>query len=1176
MAQPGHEMVVDPADDYEMIDGKGYEDKQDVAIITPADSPSDATMDATEITAAQEEEPEEPLADEYPGMLAKYMPEIPELDVKAEGHYTWTIENWGQLGKREHSPQFEVGGIPWQVLFFPYSNNVLDQTAFYLEHGYGESENVPEGWYACAQFMIVLWNKDDPSCYVQHSATHRFNADEGDWGFSRFLEIRKLFAPGYQGHPRALIENDSVNVTAYVRIYKDPTGVLWHNFNNYDSKKETGMIGLKNQGATCYLNSLLQSLYFTNAFRKAVYQIPTEQEADRTNSAWALQRLFHQLQTSETTVGTQELTASFGWETRHIFEQQDVQELSRILMDRLEEKMKGTPAEKALANMFVGRMKTYISCINVEYESSRMEDFWDIQLNVSGNKNLHDSFRDYIQVETLEGDNKYFAEGFGLQDAKKGVIFESFPTVLHLQLKRFEYDINRDAMMKVNDRYEFPETFDAAPYLSESADKSESWTYQLHGVLVHSGDFNAGHYYAFLKPTKDGHFYRFDDEKVTRATLKESLDENFGGEYNTNATQAAMRNPYTRTISNKKSMSAYMLVYIRQTRVDEVLEPVGEEKTPEHIAQQLAQEKAEYEARRKEKEEAHLYLQAAAIWDESFRHYQGFDLAKWEPDPDAPSAPTYYRTLKTSTVGEFIQKLAEEKDLNPKHLRVWVMVNRQNKTSRPDQPLLDLDQTLDDVYRRHCPRERAIRLWVEIADTIENGSVVWPETQSAQASNYDVLVFLKYFDHESQTLTGVGHAYIKRYAKVADLLPMIGKLMNWPEKQYQNVQLFEEIKNSMIEPMKTKLTIAAAEIQDGDVICFQRPIADSEATALAQAGNYPGTREFYDYLLNRVDVWFYPRFSGSVNPEDTDAEVFSLTLNRKMNYDQFSTKVGEYLKQDPTHIRFLSMNITTNKPKSIIRKQVPSTHTGIGPGGQTLWAVLHPHTVSAYGATQREDALYYEVMEMSLQELETKKAQKILFVSDGINKEEQFELLVPKGGNVRDILATLKKKAQLDDATISNTKIYSVHQHKIQKEFALEHPISSITDFAQLVAEVIPEPELEAKAAAEVKGLKGREFSCFHFEKESSRTFGIPFTLWFVEGETLLTLKQRISARTGLKGKRLDEIKFALISRLPYSKPEYLKDDDIVFDLANTEDLLALDHLNRNKRSGAGDTLYIR
>lgn len=83
-----------------------------------------------------------------------------------------------------------------------------------------------------------------------------------------------------------MVENDTVKVSAYIRIYKDPTGVLWHNFmksvvclyiktianfGSYNSKKETGMVGLKNQGATCYLNSLLQSLYFTNAFRKVYY-----------------------------------------------------------------------------------------------------------------------------------------------------------------------------------------------------------------------------------------------------------------------------------------------------------------------------------------------------------------------------------------------------------------------------------------------------------------------------------------------------------------------------------------------------------------------------------------------------------------------------------------------------------------------------------------------------------------------------------------------------------------------------------------------------------------------------------------------------------------------------------------------------------------------------------------
>ena len=36
-----------------------------------------------------------------------------------------------------------------------------------------------------------------------------------------------------------------------------------------------------------------------------------------------------------------------------------------------------------------------------------------------------------------------------LQDARKGVLFDDFPPVLQLQLKRFEYDFQRDMMIKV-------------------------------------------------------------------------------------------------------------------------------------------------------------------------------------------------------------------------------------------------------------------------------------------------------------------------------------------------------------------------------------------------------------------------------------------------------------------------------------------------------------------------------------------------------------------------------------------------------------------------------------------------------------------------------------------------------------------------------------------------------
>ena len=65
---------------------------------------------------------------------------------------------------------------------------------------------------------------------IPPAANHRFNSEESDWGFTRFAEVRRLFAPQWDHKGRPMIENDAVNVTAYLRTYKDPTGVLWHNF----------------------------------------------------------------------------------------------------------------------------------------------------------------------------------------------------------------------------------------------------------------------------------------------------------------------------------------------------------------------------------------------------------------------------------------------------------------------------------------------------------------------------------------------------------------------------------------------------------------------------------------------------------------------------------------------------------------------------------------------------------------------------------------------------------------------------------------------------------------------------------------------------------------------------------------------------------------------------------
>jgi ubiquitin carboxyl-terminal hydrolase 7 len=362
--------------------------------------------------------------------------------------------------------------------------------------------------------------------------------------------------------------------------------------------------------------------------------------------------------------------------------------------------------------------------------------------------------------------------------------------------------------------------------------------------------------------------------------------------------------------------------------------------------------------------------------EKNFSSFQGFDIVPWKGESDSPALPKTYRILRTMTIADFTKLVADDLNVDPAMLRPWSMVNRQNGTVRPDQVIAYTNFSVEEAANKYGTKTANFRIFMEETDeTDADDNPVFGDANldlHGIANNRPLMLFLKHFDPEKQSLYGVSTFYAAWQDKVQDISPQILKLLNWPAGT--TIKLYEEIKHNMIEAMKPKVSLAASEIQDGDIITVQKALSEKEIATISANGRFTDVREFYEYLLNKCDITFSPR-----SMVENDDATFTLTLSKKMSYDQFSAKVGEHLGVDPTHLRFSTVNAGSGRPKTTVKRTATLT----------LSNVLYPTSYGTYTAASapKPDQLLYEVLEMSLQELETRKTIKVIWLPEGISKE---------------------------------------------------------------------------------------------------------------------------------------------------------------------------------------------
>jgi len=390
-----------------------------------------------------------------------------------------------------------------------------------------------EDWRVAAQLGMVMYNPDEPrTCHVM-SSEHQFAKTNDDWGWTNFV------GPWSEIHTRGhlqrapLLQNDTIAIDAYIRIFDDPTQALWWHTSD----------------AECHWDSKSLAGYFPMG-TPPLYHSP----AVAGMTAWLLLAPFRKILQEVSTVDWRQNSQIRPKPV--ISHLQMILFLMRHLRKERETYVDLYPAIQAIRDL------------GDEYND--VKTFWEV-------------FRRTIELE-LEGDDKSLKDLSAIFDMPGGPlslpplpvenvcdIQQSLEQVLRtksfkgqlsdflpLTLARQLFDKTKREWGLLHDRVILNEELD----LSNFTTNLEHSRYTLYGFVVHVGDRNSGKFYSILRPggpkTKWLAFEDGDGNKVFSYTRQRTQDfEGLEGQ--------ALKD-FTST-----RQTAYMAMYIKTSRLGDYL-----------------------------------------------------------------------------------------------------------------------------------------------------------------------------------------------------------------------------------------------------------------------------------------------------------------------------------------------------------------------------------------------------------------------------------------------------------------------------------------------------------------------------------------------------------------------------------------------------------------------------
>ncbi|KAJ4407344.1 hypothetical protein N0V91_003928 [Didymella pomorum] len=485
--------------------------------------------------------------------------EEPEYTEGISGRIDWSIDRYN--GTREQpnrdivmkSDVVAIGGHQWQIKFYPKGNDsdylsvyleclsVIDPSskkkdgrvdsvakdasvqegaedattasavqAPVVEHQYAPlpllgSKQLPKRKSVAAQVSVVMYNPTEPRVNYSRTALHRFCNGSPDWGWTRFHGPYYDIPHRLRGQRQALLRDDKLAFTGYIRIIEDETDCLWEHHsreNPWDSFAMTGLQGLMlGEDASAPGGSMISAIsswMLFRPFRDLLYSAHApDPEAEPLVHPKpllsALKKVLYMLRTQVDpgagAVALDDVLDALEWYGIHErIDKLDVIETWEVLRAKLEQELQDTPEAITFAAM----------CGPKRNHSIGVPSYKVPVVGVESMQGAIDKATDLVTTT------------------------QELPQLLTLELERQEFDSKTRSYVKLLNRV----SLDDHVHVRGVA-------YTLYGFVVHKQTLQSYVYQPILRPEGPGsRWYSYSDSKdenhVKCLTRKEAVDAHQG------------------------------------------------------------------------------------------------------------------------------------------------------------------------------------------------------------------------------------------------------------------------------------------------------------------------------------------------------------------------------------------------------------------------------------------------------------------------------------------------------------------------------------------------------------------------------------------------------------------------------------------------------------------------